>query len=206
MKLFETALKNFAFLGTVWDESSQKYIYEIRKKLVAVYVGLLCFILTFIFLIKDAKTFDEYTEALFICSTAFMCSVITAEIFFKLEKFSKFTRTCKIAINNSKWTHSYFQISISLRSNLALDFCISLTLLSRSWLSKIRIVGMKCPESKIIFDKHIEQTEKWSKIITVFVTRVVPLCGVLSRAGPSFFFYFTTDLGNEAFELPTKMW
>lgn len=65
---------------------------------------------------------------------------------------------------------------------------------------------MKCPEAKKIFDKHIEQTEKWSKIITVVVTRVTPICGVLSRAAPSFFFYFTTDLGNEAFALPTNMW
>lgn len=119
MKLFETALENFAFLGTEWDESSQKYLYSLRKKLVAVCVGLLCFILTFIFLIKDAKTFDEYTEALFICSTAFMCTVITAEIFLKLGTFSEFTRTCKIAIDNSKWTYLFHRISISLHSNLA---------------------------------------------------------------------------------------
>lgn len=117
MKLFETALGNFAILGTVWDESSQEYVYKIREKFIAVCVGLLCFILTFIFLIKDARTFDEYTEALFICSTAFMCSVITAEIFFKLDKLTQFTRTCNIGIDNSKLPFLFYKLLISLQSN-----------------------------------------------------------------------------------------
>lgn len=65
---------------------------------------------------------------------------------------------------------------------------------------------MKYPESKRIFDEAIETTEKWSKIVTFVARNVSPVCGVLSRALPSFFFYLTTDLGNEAFELPVKMW
>lgn len=69
----------------------------------------------------------------------------------------------------------------------------------------IKLKGMKNPESKRIFDEAIEQVEKWSKIMTL-ATILAPLCGVLSRAAPSIFFYFTTDLGNEAFALPVPMW
>jgi hypothetical protein len=47
---------------------------------------------------------------------------------------------------------------------------------------------------------------KWSKIMAFFLRNVAPLCGVLSRAIPSYIFYFMTDLGEEAFELPVKMW
>lgn len=65
--------------------------------------------------------------------------------------------------------------------------------------------GMQFPDSKIIFEEAVEQVEKWSKIMT-FATQMAPLCGVLSRAAPSFFFYSTTDMGNEAFVLPVPMW
>lgn len=65
---------------------------------------------------------------------------------------------------------------------------------------------MKYPDSKKVFDEANETTEKWSKVITFVARNVAPLCGVLSRAAPSYFFYFTTDLGNEAFALPVKMW
>lgn len=65
---------------------------------------------------------------------------------------------------------------------------------------------MKHPESGKTFCETCAQVEKWSRIMTFLATKVTPLCGVLSRAIPSFFFYFATDLGNEAFELPVKMW
>lgn len=65
---------------------------------------------------------------------------------------------------------------------------------------------MQCPESKEIFDEAIEQVEKWSKIMTFLAVKVAPLCGILSRAAPGYFYYFTTELGNDAFALPVPMW
>lgn len=65
---------------------------------------------------------------------------------------------------------------------------------------------MEQPASKGIYDEAIEQMENWTKILTFLLKKVVPLCGVLSRAIPSFFFYFVTDMGCEAFGLPVPMW
>lgn len=67
------------------------------------------------------------------------------------------------------------------------------------------ILGMKCPESRSIYDEIIKLAEKWSKIMT-FLAKLAAPCGVLSRVIPSYIIYFTTDLGNEAFELPVPMW
>lgn len=66
--------------------------------------------------------------------------------------------------------------------------------------------GLKCPESKEQFGAAMAIVEKWSKIITFFITKVVLICGVFSRVIPSFIFYFFTDSGNEAFVLAVPMW
>lgn len=102
MKLFETALESFWFLGMEWDESSQKFSYSIKKNVISQCVSGAVFISTLIFLVKEAKTFDEYTEALFMCSTAVMCTIITAFIYIKLDMLAEFIRTAKIAAAESK--------------------------------------------------------------------------------------------------------
>lgn len=51
-----------------------------------------------------------------------------------------------------------------------------------------------------------EQVEKWNKILAFISIKMMPLAGVLSRAIPSFFLFYFTDLGNEAFQLPAPMW
>lgn len=102
MQLFETALESFWFLGLEWDESSQQFLYSIKKNVISQCVSVVCIISTFFFLIKEAKTFDEFTESLFVGSTAVMCSIITTFLFIKLDLLSKFIKTCKIAIIESK--------------------------------------------------------------------------------------------------------
>lgn len=102
MEIFETALENFSFLGMEWDENSQKFLYNIKKSAVTKIVSITCFIFTLLFLMYDAQSFDEYTEALFVCSTSVMCSIITTAIYIKLDMFSKFTKMIKRELNRSK--------------------------------------------------------------------------------------------------------
>ena len=59
---------------------------------------------------------------------------------------------------------------------------------------------------KAIYKETNGQVEKWSRIISSIGIEVIPLCGVLSMLLPSFFFYFTTNRGRDAFILPVPMW
>lgn len=102
MQVFETTLKNFWFLGMEWDESSQQFFYSIKKNVFNYSIGAVCVTGTLLFLINDAKSFQEYTEALFICSSAFMCSIIYTFFYIKLEEFSEFTKICKNSVGESK--------------------------------------------------------------------------------------------------------
>lgn len=107
MKLFETALKYFWFLGMEWDESSQRYFISFKKMFIPQFLGVICFTTTLIFLIKDAKSFEEYTEALFMCSTAALCTIIYTFFYVKLNEFSAFTKLAKIGFSESKYTSKF---------------------------------------------------------------------------------------------------
>lgn len=102
MKLFETALENFWVLGLEWHEDSQKFVYNINKTIIAKGAHFVSFTCTLCFLIKDAKSFDEYTEALFVCSTSAMCIVITICIYIKLGVLAEYIKSARAAVSESK--------------------------------------------------------------------------------------------------------
>lgn len=68
------------------------------------------------------------------------------------------------------------------------------------------MIGVENPVSKIIYEQTNEKFEKWTKII-YFVCMKVTLPGCMA---PNFFIsyynYFATDLGREAFRLPYPEW
>lgn len=62
------------------------------------------------------------------------------------------------------------------------------------------------PTSKAIFDHTNQLVEKLSQIGYVVIAIVTPVCIVILKAIVSYFLYFATDMGNEAFELPLFYW
>lgn len=102
MKLFETALESFWFLGMEWDDHSQKFLISITKNVYAYCISIMCITSTTLYLIFDARSFDEYTEALFVCSTAIMCTIITTFICIKLKLLSEFIKSSRMVVNESK--------------------------------------------------------------------------------------------------------
>lgn len=62
------------------------------------------------------------------------------------------------------------------------------------------------PASMDIYIKTDKLVEKLTKIMYFLLTRVSAPSFVLPKFFASFFLYFTTDTGNNAFELPLPMW
>lgn len=71
---------------------------------------------------------------------------------------------------------------------------------------KIYILGSKNPPSKVLYDKTNGKIEKWSKILYFLMVKLTPMSWLLPKVIISLFLYFTTDLGNDALELPSPMW
>lgn len=57
-----------------------------------------------------------------------------------------------------------------------------------------------------MFEATIRQIEKLSKITDILLTKFVPLGLILPKSIASFFIYFTTELGEDAFVMPTPTW
>ena len=70
----------------------------------------------------------------------------------------------------------------------------------------IKILGLKNPSSKVLYEKTNRSVEKWSKIIFFVMVKITPIAWLLPKVIISLFLYFTTDLGNDALELPSPMW
>lgn len=70
----------------------------------------------------------------------------------------------------------------------------------------IHILGLENSASKEIYIKTNQFIEKLSDIIYIAIGEVTPLIWVAPKCCGCLFFYFATDLGSEAFELPLPTW
>lgn len=68
------------------------------------------------------------------------------------------------------------------------------------------ILGFKNSSSKIWYFKTNERVEKISKIINFVVIKFTPQYILWPKFIISYFTYFTTDSGADAFELPFLTW
>lgn len=77
------------------------------------------------------------------------------------------------------------------------------------WFNKFNTsmwLGLKTPKSKQICEQTHQLVEKYTEIGLFLIRIVITPCFVLPKAIVSFFAYFTTDLGSDAFKLPAAMW
>ena len=67
------------------------------------------------------------------------------------------------------------------------------------------LLGMIYPASTPIYIETDKLVEKLNAIMYFLITRVSAPSFVLPKFFASYFVYFTTDMGNDAFELPLPM-
>lgn len=68
------------------------------------------------------------------------------------------------------------------------------------------ILELRFSASKLIFKDAVRSEHKLSKIIFFLVVKITPVYGALPFVVYSYFMYFTTDLGGDAFDLPAPIW
>lgn len=66
--------------------------------------------------------------------------------------------------------------------------------------------GMENPSSKSIYEKANERIEKITEFIFFVSVKVSPIFIMIPYFFTSYFFYFTLDLGKEAFRMPYPLW
>lgn len=66
--------------------------------------------------------------------------------------------------------------------------------------------GLENPKSSAIYTKINQQIEKWTKIVHLLLYKISLVSFVSPKLIASYFLYYTTDLGSEAFQTPFLMW
>lgn len=66
--------------------------------------------------------------------------------------------------------------------------------------------GLQNEASKAIYVEVNDRIEKWSQIVHFVLVNVSIPFLILPKYLVSFYLYYTTDMGNDAFELPLPMW
>lgn len=61
-------------------------------------------------------------------------------------------------------------------------------------------------ESQALYIETGQRTQKWMKAVHFICVIMGPALYALPPLIASYFIYFTTDMGDEAFKLPTPMW
>lgn len=57
-----------------------------------------------------------------------------------------------------------------------------------------------------MYNETNRQLEKCTEIIVLVMAKVSPVCWILPKVVVSLFLYFTTEVGNDALELPLQIW
>lgn len=99
-----------------------------------------------------------------------------------------------------------FTVAKKLKSTFVQFFSEQLSSNNSNVIIPKNIPGFKYAESMAIYMETNRNVERMSKIGYYILVRVSVPCFVLPKAIYSFYQYFTTDFGNEGFELSLPMW
>lgn len=187
MKIFQTLQEYIFVLGIRPLEPDQKYSFSWRHLFGFVFLGRYA-----ASAIPIAETFREYTDALYAVWTSALVLFNFVVILLKTGKFFKFIDNFEQTIEQRK----------SRLASHYLTFLVEPVTIRSNSIS----TGQTNPTSKRIYDETNEKIEKFTKTIYFVYIRLTIPGVVLPTAIISYFNYFTTDMGNDAFRLPFPDW
>lgn len=97
---------------------------------------------------------------------------------------------CELLANTSEWKSNFFPFFAKKKQSYFLD----------------NILAFKYSPSQPIFYKTHRQVEKRTEILFFVIAKMTPVFAILPPLTYSFFIYFTTDAGPNAFILPPIWW
>lgn len=194
MKLFETFRTNVALIGITSNVNASANSFDFGRKYLISVITWSIGILGWIFLICEANTFIELTTTIYIASACTVVAISFTIVIFQTSNIFKFADGCERVIVD------LCEIIVENGTEITLlEFWSS----HGDFDNRIFFSEM---ESKMIFKRINRQIEKWCGIVYFVVAKMTPIFWISPKLIYSLIVYFTTDLGNEAFELPYPEW
>lgn len=155
------------------------------KILIILFILFKSSICCWIYYVLEAKLFEEYANSFF---GAVMIGITTVDflmLIWKSEKIFKFIRTFEYLIEKSNF----------------------ITIVNHKYnLQGLYIIGLIKSSSSAMYEKPNHQVERWSEVLKLALLNITTHFMIWPIAIISYFTYFTTDLGEDSFELPFYIW
>lgn len=181
LKAFELIPKKLATAGITASLTDQSYPLN-----GAILCGFLSFGSGIYFTTAyDAETFAEYTHSVYVCSLFTLITFVLLILILKVKQLFEFIDRTDDLVNISE-----FAILLSV-------FCMLW------WRFFVAFLALKYSASKSIFTETVQTEQRLSKIIFLVAVQMTPTLECLPFFLYSNFLFFTTDLGSEAFQLPS---
>lgn len=186
MKVLQATKRCFAAIGITRNLSVQSYPVN-RKVLIGFLTLLMTCICSFAFTFYKAETFAEYTQSVYIGAMAALINFYLINAAVNVKRLLKlFDDLTKIA-------------------NTSNCFCMQRCFLCLIKNTKI-LSALKCSATGPIFTEFEQLERKSSEIIFLGMAEISPAIIIAPFCFYTYFTYFTTDLGADAFHLPFPMW
>lgn len=178
MKFFKKIQNKFTMLGI---KPQQKYALNAQSLSILIVFGL-GIISTSVYVCNGEKRFDVYVACSYECSVISVGFLGIANCIWNTSKLYRLLNCLENIINESE-TKSIFQIHY-FSSNI--------------WI----FTGLVHRTTKSIFHETDEKLRNWFDILDFIAVNVMSVCLTLPMFIVSFYRYSTTDLANDAFQLP----
>lgn len=184
MKIFQSVLKNFESVGIRQNQSRLN-----GKVLLAFTLYWSGTIFDCVYIVRELSSFDEIVATIFLlsattaiamCFTVFVLS--SKKLFNILNRADHLTDKCMYTLGRKS------------------SRC-------QNWFYQKHIVAIKNnPTMERVFKMTIHRIDKWNRMIYLCMSKGVPLVVIWPTYIASFIIYYTSDLGEDAFTLPTPVW
>lgn len=184
IKIFRTIQKKLCTLG-IEPNSAMRLNRKVFISLLSLglgNVGMLVYMLT------EAKTFLEFTQPIYVCSAYTIAMFILLIMIWNSSRLYQNINDGERFINTSKCEKLICFVTTAKLANLC------------------SVSAFNYSASQSIFNEANRRVENLSGILFFVITKITPGLIVLPISIYSFFVYFTTDSGPNAFKLPFPMW
>lgn len=144
-----------------------------------------------VFIVLDAGTFAEYTQAVYTGSLGTLIIFGLLILIIKVKNLFEFIDNTDKLVNTSEKHEEH----VPCRSCLLYTIIFFLV-----------FQALKYSASRSIFNETVQFEHKLSELIFVVMVKHTIRCALLPFLIYTYFVHFTTDSGPEAFELPFPLW
>lgn len=190
MEIFQLVKSHLVILGYSQIQSMQSHPFLNKKLLVGSLAASLNTILCCLYCFLVASGFDEYIDSFFSASGSVGIFVIFSVYVWKIEKLYQLIDQIQKTVNPSECFFTQKAIHSHLVKKQIVPF-----------------LGLEIEDLKSLYGRTNHQIENiLSQISYFFFAKFTPACLCLPNFVVSYFNYFATDSGNDAFVLPIFMW